>query len=500
MTAAYNASLAMRNLLLARVYVIKFLDDNSDNSAKRVNEEFAAYKKNIDKLKSNLQNYRRKVLLAEVIDIDHLYMNSFNEIVRIIKERNNVIATKLDKIGPIIADETEKVKLSVMADQVALGKKQKENNSSAMTIIIILSVIAIILSIILVIITVKSILDQLGADPMEIEEVTSKISGGDLNIPFIGTLESNVGVYKSLRIMKDQLTSIVSDIAIGADNVSTGSEELSSGAETLAQGATEQAASIEEASASIEELSSTIKQNAENAIETEKIAEKAAADAEASGNIVTRAVDAMVSITDKISIIEEIARQTNLLALNAAIEAARAGEAGKGFAVVASEVKKLAERSQKAASEINEESSSTVTIAKEAGEKLTQLVPDIKKTAGLVQEIAAASNEQTIGAEQMNSAIQQLDQVVQQNASASEELAATSEELSSQSVQLQSNVAFFKVDNLNKPARKTPMKTSRPATIKSTVKREQISEKSAIIDLNSNSDTINSSNDDFKSF
>ena len=332
-------------------------------------------------------------------------------------------------------------------------------------------------------------------------EFSKKIADGDL-IADLELEERNDEIGQlgnSLQEMKTKLSTIVSDIALGADNVSTGSDELSSGAETLAQGATEQAASIEEASASIEELSATIRQNAENAIETEKIAEKASLDAEESGKIVSDAVDAMVSITDKISIIEEISRQTNLLALNAAIEAARAGEAGKGFAVVASEVKKLAERSQKAASEINEESSSTVAIAKDAGDKLTRLVPDIKKTAALVQEIAAASNEQTIGAEQMNSAIQQLDEVVQQNASASEELAATSEELSSQSVQLQNNVSFFKLDSSgNKSFTKTTPRQPK-TTVTSTVQREKISNSSAVIDLNMSNDAVNS-NDEFKAF
>jgi len=328
---------------------------------------------------------------------------------------------------------------------------------------------------------------------------SEEIANGNLTTALdLEKREDEIGqLADSLNGMKNKLSSIVSEISIGANNVSTGSEELSSGAETLAQGATEQAASIEEASASIEELSSTIRQNADNATETEKIAEKAAIDAEESNTIVDKAVNAMLSITDKISIIEEIARQTNLLALNAAIEAARAGEAGKGFAVVASEVKKLAERSQKAAGEINDESSSTVLIAKDAGEKLKALVPDIKKTAGLVQEIAAASNEQTIGAEQMNDAIQQLDKVVQQNASASEELAATSEELSSQSVQLQDNVSFFTIN------KKAVNNLTNNRTIKTSSKKPNNNftnnNKSTVIDLSSDSDSYDDNND-FKSF
>jgi len=158
---------------------------------------------------------------------------------------------------------------------------------------------------------------------------------------------------------------------------------------------------------------------------------------------VVQAVSAMKNIAEKISIVEEIARQTNLLALNAAIEAARAGEHGKGFAVVAAEVRKLAERSGTAAAEISQLSSSTVSVADQAGQMLVKLVPDIQRTAELVQEISAASNEQNAGAEQINKALQQLDQVIQQNASASEEMASTSEELSSQAEQLQSSISFF---------------------------------------------------------
>jgi methyl-accepting chemotaxis protein len=197
----------------------------------------------------------------------------------------------------------------------------------------------------------------------------------------------------------------------------------------------------------MEEMAANIKQNSDNAQQTEKIAIKSAEDAREGGKAVAETVGAMKEIAGKISIIEEIARQTNLLALNAAIEAARAGEHGKGFAVVASEVRKLAERSQTAAGEINKLSATSVQIAEKAGEMLARIVPDIQKTADLVQEINAASNEQSSGAGQINKAIQQLDQVIQRNASASEEMASTSAELLSQAEQLQSTIAFFRIDS-----------------------------------------------------
>ncbi len=210
-------------------------------------------------------------------------------------------------------------------------------------------------------------------------------------------------------------------------------------------------------------MAANIKQNADNAAQTEKIARQSAKDAEASGEAVTRAVDAMRTIAEKIGIVQEIARQTDLLALNAAVEAARAGEHGKGFAVVASEVRKLAERSQSAAAEISAMSGDTVKAAAEAGEMLGRLVPDIRKTAELVSEISAACREQDIGAAQINEAIQQLDKVTQQNAGASEEMSATSEELASQAEELQTSIAFFKVDTAGARkagAQKAPAKTS----------------------------------------
>jgi methyl-accepting chemotaxis protein len=261
----------------------------------------------------------------------------------------------------------------------------------------------------------------------------------------------------ALERMIEKLRQVVSEALTAAQNVSAGSQELSASAEQLSQGATEQASSAEEASSSMEEMAANVKQNADNASQTEKIAGQSAKDAEASGAAVGRAVEAMQTIAAKITIVQEIARQTDLLALNAAVEAARAGEHGKGFAVVASEVRKLAERSQAAAAEIGTLSTDTVKVAQEAGSMLAKLVPDIKKTAELVEEITAACREQDVGSAQINQAIQQLDKVGQQNASASEQVSSTSEELASQAEQLQSTIAYFRIDQARGKADPAPI-------------------------------------------
>ena len=273
------------------------------------------------------------------------------------------------------------------------------------------------------------------------------VATGDLTKTLKATSNDEVGdMIASLNNTVEHLRAVVTDTLTASQNMSAGSQQLSASAEQLSQGATEQASASEEASASMEQMAANVKQNAENASETEKIAHQSAKDAEASGVAVSRAVEAMQTIAGKITIVQEIARQTDLLALNAAVEAARAGEHGKGFAVVASEVRKLAERSQIAAAEIGSLSGETVKAAQDAGVMLSRLVPDIKKTAQLVEEITAACREQDVGSSQINQAIQQLDKVGQQNASASGQVSATAEELASQAEQLESTIAFFKID------------------------------------------------------
>ncbi len=265
---------------------------------------------------------------------------------------------------------------------------------------------------------------------------------------------------RSLQKMVEQLREIIGDILSGTDNIASASQEMSGSSQQMSQGASEQASSVEEVSSSIEQMVANIQQNTDNAMATEKIAVQAAAGIKKGSESTDIAVKSMKEIAKKVSIIGDIAYQTNMLALNAAVEAARAGEHGKGFAVVAEEVRKLAERSQIAAEEIDELSERGVRVSEEASRQLAAIVPEIEKTAQLVQEVVSASMEQNAGAEQINGAIQQLNQVIQQNAAASEEMASSSEELSGQAEQMKEVVSYFAIETSNRRSRKVTKKAT----------------------------------------
>ena len=312
------------------------------------------------------------------------------------------------------------------------------------TTIIISAVVVFALAVIISLILAGGITKRIN----EAIETIKAMANGDLTQQITVSNNDEIGeMINQFLIMTDRLKDAIGVIFATSDSIGSSSSKIKDTSKQTSLGATEQAASAEEVAASMEEMSANIQQNTENAQQTEKIAIQASEDIQEGNSAVAQTVDSMKTIADKISIIEEIARQTNLLALNAAVEAARAGEHGKGFAVVAAEVRKLAERSQEAANEINDLTSSSLKISEKAGNLLVAIVPNIDKTARLVQEITAASKEQNSGAEQVNNALQELNNVVQRNASASEEIAHNADDLSNKGNQLKDAISFFKIDD-----------------------------------------------------
>ena len=355
-------------------------------------------------------------------------LDSAEKVIEIQKVYKTETIIHLNEVGIDLMNIVSESQEHIMTNDVMLSKAETTNFMS-----ILISLIAAIFSIFLAVYLVKDIFNILGAEPSEIALILERVSGGDLTITY--NSNKKVGVYKNVENMTEKLKEIVHSVVYGAENISSASEQMSSNTQSLSQGANNQASSIEEVSSSMEEMSSNIQQNTDNAQQTEKISQQAASEIQESSVAVNQTVDAMKQIAGKISIITDIAFQTNILALNAAVEAARAGEHGRGFAVVAAEVRKLAERSQVAASEIVQITGSSVEIAEKSGRLLAGVVPNIQNTSKLVQEITAASMEMSSGSNQVNKAIQQLNQITQENAAAAEEMATTAEELSGQAQQ-----------------------------------------------------------------
>jgi methyl-accepting chemotaxis protein len=401
----------------------------------------------LNRLEGLLDDADGKRLMREIHETRKIFADSLVQPRALVNSGKGPEATKL-----VLSDTLPKLDLftakldEMVKQQSALvnanGKEAIANYASARLVLIILGIVSLGIGAGAAWWVTRSVVGPV----RKVVAAVGAISQGDLTVKLEHKSKDEIGeMVVSLNIMIDSIRKVVGEVTGAANNVASGSEQMSATAQQLSEGASEQAAAAEESTSSMEEMSASIQQNADNARQTDKLASKAADDAKTGGGSVAQTVTAMKEISEKINIIEEIARKTDLLALNAAVEAARAGEHGKGFAVVASEVRKLAERSQTAAAEITRLTRSGVKVAEEAGELLTKLVPDIRKTAELVQEIAAASAEQTTGANQVSKAMQQLDQVIQQNSSAAEEMASTAEELASQAQQLQGSIAFFKV-------------------------------------------------------
>jgi methyl-accepting chemotaxis protein len=403
---------------------------------------------NIDELEKTIKSDAGKDLLKKIAVARAAYVASQDKLIEFIKtdKKAEIVAimqgelrkTQADYISAI--DDLIKFQRDIMTKE---GKKAAEDAKGAIQMVIIMSIVAFLIAVAMAWFITRSITRPVS----EAANAAKELSEGNLTIKITSDSTDETGqLMSAMEAMVGKLTQIISEVNVASDALNNAAGQVSQTAQSLSQSSSEQAASVEETTASIEQMTASITQNTENAKVTNGMANKSASEATEGGQAVNDTVDAMKQIADKIGIIDDIAYQTNLLALNAAIEAARAGEHGKGFAVVAAEVRKLAERSQVAAQEISQVASSSVKLAERAGHLLNEMVPSIKKTSDLVEEIAAASQEQSAGVGQINGAMGQLNKATQQNASASEELAATAEEMGGQAAQLQELMSFFRLD------------------------------------------------------
>ncbi len=410
MATAFHSGLAMKHLLLARLYVVKFLDTNAKKDVDRAHEEIVKLNERFSVLDKELENPRRRQWLKTIIAAENEYTKAFEQVVAVIFDRNKIIKETLDRIGPVVAKDVEDVKLSIKAAQDDLGPKLQASNDGSRMLITIIGLAALL----------------------------------------IGTFLA----YLITRSITGALNRIIGNLSDGADQVASASSQVSAASQSLAEGASEQAASLEETSASLEEISSMTKQNADHSNQADSLMKEAnegVGKANNSMNLLTQSMGEISKASEAtskiIKTIDEIAFQTNLLALNAAVEAARAGEAGAGFAVVADEVKNLAMRSADAAKNTAELIEGTIKkvndgsgLVARTDEDFDQVATNTGKVGELVGEIAAASNEQAQGIDQVNTAVAEMDKVVQQNASSSEESASASEEMNAQAEQMKDMV------------------------------------------------------------
>lgn len=393
------------------------------------------------------------------------YENAFNTLLE--KEIEIGLNEQEGLLGQLRAEVREIEPRVAASHEIIMSETASHVNRSVLILILIIT-IGTMLSLAMVVFITRNVYKLIGGEPKLVADIAESISSGNLDIG-LEKSENYTGLMKSMSLMAEKLESVLKGVLENTDMIVAASEQLSSSSQQISQGANEQASTVEEVSATIEQINANIQQNTDNAQQTDSIAVSAKNGIISVNEQSEKSLDANRKIADKIKIINDIAFQTNILALNAAVEAARAGEHGKGFAVVAAEVRKLAERSKLAADDIVSLTENSLLQAEEAGVKLAEMLPEIERTSQLIQEIAAASQEQSNGANQVTNAIQQLSSVTQENAAASEELASSARELESQAISMKETISYFKVNgNSQSKASKIPTNTFRNQEFKNT--------------------------------
>jgi methyl-accepting chemotaxis protein len=434
--------------------------------------EHEALKKSIAALERAAATSDEKRIASDIVASYATFQDVHGKGVALARENSKVAAeTVLRTRGAPLVSKAGKIVEDIVASETASLAAAQDASGHTYSTARILMVGTFVVGLVVGLFLVRTIARYIARSFGDASELVRSIAGGDLSQTAQVTNDDEIGaimtalneMVENLRRVARDVTSAAGNVAAAATTVAAGAEQLSATSAQVAEGAGQQGAATEQTTAAMEQMAASVQQNADNAVATDKLASKASSDAQTSGQAVTETLAAMKNIAERIAIVEEIARKTDLLALNAAVEAARAGEHGRGFAVVASEVRKLAERSATAAGEISLLSRSGVALAEGASGLLGHLVPDIRKTAELVQEVSAASREQSAGIEQTNKALQDLDRVTQANAAAAEEMAATTEQmaetasaLSTQAQGLQTAVGFFKIDGAARSTQTAP--------------------------------------------
>ncbi|MES2824387.1 MAG: methyl-accepting chemotaxis protein [Pseudomonadota bacterium] len=474
-----------KNLLLVRIAVANYVLTPDASVRIELDKKIQSYRTEAD---ANLKEYFTTLsdekdtrMFEEEQKLFNDYIEKISAILEAARANKIDDALKLQQATITIATAATTAINEHVIYNVQMGNEGQDlaiaTKASAMRLSIIIASITMLTLGAIGFLIARSLLNQLGGEPAYAVDIVSKVATGDLNVSVMTKPGDKTSMLAAIKEMIERLTAVIGEVRGSADALASASEEVNATAQSLAKGASIQAASVEETSASMEQMSASIMQNNENASVTDGMAQKSARDAVNGGEAVSATVMAMQKIAERIGVIDDIAYQTNLLALNAAIEAGRAGEHGRGFAVVASEVRKLAERSQIASQEIGQLATESVKRAELAGILLEDIVPSIRKTADLVQEIAAASSEQTSGVNQINAAINQVNQTMQQNAAASEELSSTSEEMSGQAMRLQEAIGYFRLSNdySTQAARRPQSKKIKASTTKNALSAAKVS-------------------------